>query len=140
MKQKTDETVSTRNQALAWWNNLPNEVQGKHWFKFRDNNFTPSTNPSNLTGREIEEIYNKEVLEPKRQEEWQESQVNRRYSKPNQKQFKQGDIVKIKNPSFPFQQDIRYKVVKILKTRLHLEETIDKYIYKNIKKSIVILA
>lgn len=23
MKQKTNETVSTREQALAWWNNLP---------------------------------------------------------------------------------------------------------------------
>jgi len=43
------------------------------------------------TGREIEEIYDKEVLEPIRQEEWQESQVNRRYLKSNQKQFKQFD-------------------------------------------------
>lgn len=54
--------------------------------------------------------------------------------------MKLNDIVKIKNPGLPFQQKIRYEVVKILKTTLHLKETIDGYVYKNVKKSIVILA
>lgn len=104
---------STREQALAWWNNLPHEIQGKHWFKFRDNNFTPSTNPSNLTGREIEEIWNKEVngecskckqtvqncechisLEEKHKGLFQMHKILPKLLKemnPNQKQFKQFD-------------------------------------------------
>ena len=50
-----------------------------------------SRNPSLLTIEQVEEIYDKEVLEPKRQKEWQESQVNCRYTKPNAKEFKQFD-------------------------------------------------
>jgi hypothetical protein len=46
-----------REKALEWWNNLPHELQGKYWFEFRDTNFTPSINPSQLTGREIQIIY-----------------------------------------------------------------------------------
>ena len=53
-----------------------------------------TSNPLGKTWDEIEMIYDKEVLEPKRQEEWQESQVNRRYSKTILKQFKVGDTVK----------------------------------------------
>lgn len=50
-----------------------------------------SRHPSLLTIEQVEEIYNKEVLEPKRQKEWQESQVNYKYTKPNAKEFKQFD-------------------------------------------------
>lgn len=85
------ETSSTREQALAWWGNLPfnssNNVSKTSYCKKYYGNFTLARTYDTLTDKEIEEIYDKEVLEPKRQEEWQESQVNRRYSKPNQKQF-----------------------------------------------------
>lgn len=85
--EKTKETL--RTTALAWWKQLKSNIQLDYWRIYQKTTFTPSHSPNELTGREIEEIYDKEVLKPKRQEEWQESQVNRRYSKPNQKQFKE---------------------------------------------------
>ena len=78
--------TSTREQALIWWNNLPVwGIPSKEYYMglyYSDDKVTPER---------IEEIYDKEVLEPKRQEEWQESQVNCRYTKPNAKEFKQLD-------------------------------------------------
>ena len=98
MEQKTNETASTRRLALKWWNDESNLLNRTALFDryfsntaTKDKMFTVANNYKELTGREIEEIYNKEVLEPKRQKEWQESQVNRRYSKPNAKEFKQFD-------------------------------------------------
>ena len=98
MEQKTNETVSTRRLALKWWNDESNLLNRTALFDryfsntaTKDKMFTVANNYKELTGREIEEIYNKEVLEPKRQKEWQESQVNCRYTKPNAKEFKQFD-------------------------------------------------
>jgi len=98
MEQKTNETASTRRLALKWWSDESNLLNRTALFNryfsniaTKDKMFTVANNYEELTGREIEEIYNKEVLEPKRQEEWQESQVNCRYTKPNAKEFKQFD-------------------------------------------------
>jgi len=98
MEQKTNETASTRRLALKWWNDESNLLNRTTLFDryfsntaTKDKMFTVANNYKELTGREIEEIYNKEVLEPKRQKEWQESQVNCRYTKPNAKEFKQFD-------------------------------------------------
>ena len=98
MKQKTNETASTRRLALKWWNDESNLLNRTTLFDryfsntaTKDKMFTVANNYKELTGREIEEIYDKEVLEPKRQKEWQESQVNCRYTKPNAKEFKQFD-------------------------------------------------
>ena len=87
MEQKTNETVSTRRKAMVWWNSLNFQLRQELTdnLSYEQGKFQRTS--QSLTGREIEEIYNKEVLEPKRQKEWQESQVNRRYSKPNQKQI-----------------------------------------------------
>ena len=84
---KTPDDESTREQAIAWKNTLDIDTQIDLCIKYNDVCKLHGRLMSKLTGREIEEIYNKEVLEPKRQKEWQESQVNRRYSKPNQKQI-----------------------------------------------------
>jgi hypothetical protein len=54
--------------------------------------------------------------------------------------MKEGDIVKIKNPQFPFQKELRYKVVKVLKTVIHCYEMENPgHIYKDILKSIMIV-
>lgn len=84
-KMKTKET-STREQASKWFGSKSYLEQHKLSDKYFE-----SRNPSLLTIEQVEEIYDKEVLEPKRQEEWQESQVNYRYTKPNAKEFKQFD-------------------------------------------------
>jgi len=86
MKQKTNDNKSTREQASKWFASKTYLEQHELSDKYFE-----SRNPSLLTIEQVEEIYDKEVLEPKRQEEWQESQVNRRYSKPNAKKFKQFD-------------------------------------------------
>ena len=91
MEQKTNETVSTRRKAMVWWNSLNFQLRQELTdnLSYEQGKFQRTS--QSLTGREIEEIYNKEVLEPKRQKEWQESQVNCRYTKPNAKEFKQFD-------------------------------------------------
>lgn len=78
--------TSTREQASKWFAN-------KSYLEQHDlsDKYFESRNPSLLTIEQVLDIYNKEVLEPKRQEEWQESQVNCRYTKPNAKEFKQFD-------------------------------------------------
>jgi len=85
LEQLNSETSSTE-KALIWWDTLPVfGIPSKEYYiglYYSDDDVTPER---------IEEIYDKEVLEPKRQKEWQESQVNRRYSKPNAKEFKQFD-------------------------------------------------
>lgn len=98
MEHKTNEIVSTRRLALKWWNDESNLLNRTALFNryfsntaTKDKMFTVANNYEELTGREIEEIYNKEVFEPKRQKEWQKSQVNCKYTKPNTKEFKQFD-------------------------------------------------
>jgi|688.fasta_scaffold01909_8 hypothetical protein len=65
-----------RNEALEWWNKL-NVIQQ---MRYAQNHFTRDDSV-NLTGREIEEIWNKEVNGAKVSELMG-------YNKPNQKQFK----------------------------------------------------
>ena len=77
-----------------------------------------SRNPSLLTIEQVEEIYNKEVLEPKRQKEWQESQVNCRYTKPNAKEFKQFDESLFKAYIDKFSTEDLYKALKIIGQKL----------------------
>lgn len=59
MEQKKNETVSTRNQAIAWWNSI---TYGKKQHLIIEN-LGHKRALTNLTGRELEEIYNKEVQE-----------------------------------------------------------------------------
>lgn len=115
----TCEPTSTRKQAIAWWNNLSDGFEKGSKFQilhnFLDSNKMTGFSSKEgrmidtLTGREIEEIYDKEVLEPKRQKEWQESQVNCRYSKPNQKQFKQFDKSLHKEYLNKFSEEDKFK-------------------------------
>lgn len=87
MKQKTKETAetSTREQALAWWNQwsltIKDQYSEKH-FKMRP--------AFSLTGREIEEIWRKEtqnsIDKPQSKEIKKALEI-----KYNQKQYKQFD-------------------------------------------------
>jgi hypothetical protein len=117
------EEASTREQALAWWHQLSNEKQID--LQYLHN--SPCRHPLNaigLTSKEIEKIYDKEVLEPKRQEEWQESQVNRRYSKPNQKQFKQFSPELFKSYINKFSEEDK------LKALFHIAQSLDMNVYQ----------
>lgn len=94
-----DREKSTRELALEWWKSLSNYVHenAKHskeyyFTKFQLDNFTIAMFYNELTGREIEQIYHNEVIEPKLQEQWQESQVNKQYTKPNQKLYTQEQV------------------------------------------------
>lgn len=116
----TKET-STKEQALKWWNDESNLLNRTTLFNryfsntaTKDKMFTVANNYKELTGREIEEIYNKEVLEPKRQKEWQESQVNCRYTKPNAKEFKQFDESLFKSYINKFSNEDKIKALNIL--------------------------
>ena len=125
MEQKTNETASTRRLALKWWSDESNLLNRTTLFDryfsntaTKDKMFTVANNYKELTGREIEEIYNKEVLEPKRQKEWQESQVNCRYTKPNAKEFKQFDESLFKAYIDKFSTEDLYKALKIIGQKL----------------------
>ena len=61
--------TSTREQAIAWKNTLDIDTQIDLCIKYNDICKLHGRLMSKLTGREIEEIYNKEVLEPKRQKQ-----------------------------------------------------------------------
>lgn len=105
---KTKET-STRQQAIAWWNNLPTwgNPSKEYYIGLYYSDDT-------VTSERIEETYDKEVLEPKRQEEWQESQVNRRYPNPNQKQYKQFDESLFLSYINKFSDEDKLKALNIL--------------------------
>ena len=81
-ESKPNKETSTKEQASKWFSSKSYLEQHSLSDKYFE-----SKNPSLLTIEQVLEIYDKEILEPKRQKEWQESQVNRRYSKPNQKQI-----------------------------------------------------
>lgn len=118
MEQKTNETVSTRRKAMVWWNSLNFQLRQELTdnLSYEQGKFQRTS--QSLTGREIEEIYNKEVLEPKRQKEWQESQVNCRYTKPNAKEFKQFDESLFKAYIDKFSTEDLYKALKIIGQKL----------------------
>ena len=116
---KTPDDESTREQAITWWDSLSDisiQMPSKsHLCKVYHGDMRIH---KSLTGREIEEIYNKEVLEPKRQKEWQESQVNCRYTKPNAKEFKQFDESLFKAYIDKFSTEDLYKALKIIGQKL----------------------
>ena len=118
MEQKTNETVSTRRKAMVWWNSLNFQLRQELTdnLSYEQGKFQRTS--QSLTGREIEEIYNKEVLEPKRQKEWQESQVNCRYTKPNAKEFKQFDESLFRAYIDKFSTEDLYKALKIIGQKL----------------------
>lgn len=76
--------------ALNWWNSLPT------WGKPSKEYYIGAySSENNVTGELIQKIYDKEILEPKRQKEWQEYQINRRYSPPPNKKNAANEIIKI---------------------------------------------
>lgn len=88
MKQKTNETVekSTKQQAIAWWNNLQ---FNKQCF-LRSKYHSQERQLNSLTGREIEEIWRKEILQTEVKKDI-ENALKSLESKSNAKQFKQFD-------------------------------------------------
>jgi len=68
---------SIREKALKWFRSFPTVDQ-----QMLTDRYYNERHRESLTGREIEQIYHNEVIEPN-------LQVNQRYSKPNQKQFTQ---------------------------------------------------
>jgi hypothetical protein len=57
----------SRSEIIKWWNKLPfnsrNTIISKtHYFEdYKKNNFTPANDYSQLTGRELEIIYNSKI-------------------------------------------------------------------------------
>lgn len=52
--------------------------------------------------------------------------------------MKPGDIVKIKNPTLNYENELRYTIVKVNKTTLHVYENSNpKHIYKGIRHNTV---
>ena len=47
-----------RQWAMHWWNCLDNDVKMEMFTQYKEHTFTPAIVPSDLTGREIEKIYN----------------------------------------------------------------------------------
>jgi hypothetical protein len=83
-----DREKSTRELALDWWKSLKKDndesVRKKLYSKYKKLlklDTWKNRQYFDLTSREIEQIYHNEVIEPKLQECWQESQVNKRYPK-----------------------------------------------------------
>jgi hypothetical protein len=77
---------TNRELALGWWKSIDGTIEQRELGdKFCKNRiFDVTVVP--LTGREIQQIYYNEIVEPRLQEDWQNSQVGH---KPNQKQFKE---------------------------------------------------
>ena len=50
--------TKSRQQAIEWWKNLPSNIQLGFWKQYQETTFTPSNSPEQLTGSEIEQIYN----------------------------------------------------------------------------------
>lgn len=78
-KETSNREQSNRRQAIAWWNNLPDSLNnGKdkqsYYDTYKANVYTVATKHSELTGREIQNIWAVE------------SELDKTI-KPNQKQF-----------------------------------------------------
>lgn len=95
---KTKET-STREQAIAWWNPLHILVK----MKYSQNYFTRD-DAINLTGKEIEEIWRKEI-----------NQITENvFSNPNQKQFQTFSPELFKKYIDKFSDEDKKKIFNIL--------------------------
>lgn len=110
---------STREQALGYWKFLPSSEKLRLWREYQKTTFTPSHSPDELTGREIEEIFRKEIGDLKLHEgeivdksypkEFQDA-----YLKPNQKQFKKFDESLFKAYIDKFSNEDKLKALKVL--------------------------
>lgn len=81
---KTNETSTTRQQAMAWWNH----IEYKNLIASKYTDITLGRTHENLTGREIEEIWKKETQYNVENDPVLLKDMG---YKPNQKQFKQFD-------------------------------------------------
>jgi hypothetical protein len=135
---------STRELAMKWWDNLTSFQRSY----FKDLHLESTRSLLSLTGREIEQIYHNEVIEPKLQESWQESQVNQKYDytklpmnpnpnlpnwmngKLNQKQFKEFNPELFKAYIEKFSDEDKIKAFNILisfeKVRWYMIEELSK--------------
>ena len=113
---KTNET-STRKQALAWWNKLPNNYTGNSKGGLANKyGFGDRKSYNDLTGREIEEIWRKETQTDKFDraiDELRKESMKRAYN-PNQKQFKQFDESLFRNLIDKFSDEGKLKAFRIL--------------------------
>lgn len=50
--------MSSRETVLKWWNELPSTIKLNYWYIYQHSSFTPSHGPEELTGREVERLYN----------------------------------------------------------------------------------
>lgn len=55
-------TNPPRQTALVWWSELDSSDKLVLWRKYQEDTFTPSGSPSDLTGREIETIWGRELI------------------------------------------------------------------------------
>jgi hypothetical protein len=46
-----------REKALEWWKSLDSSIQLQYWREYQNYTFTPSGSPEQLTGREIQNIW-----------------------------------------------------------------------------------
>lgn len=46
-----------RREAMEWWKTLSTEEKVLYFARYRESNFTPARNHTELTGREIEIIF-----------------------------------------------------------------------------------
>lgn len=119
---KTKETSTTREQAIAWWNQLSQEKQIDLQYIHR----CPSRHPLNaigLTGREIEEIWLKEM-----QNISEERTAEQHSYKPNQKQFMKFDESLFKVYISKFSEKDKYEMLRILAESFQLNfEFVNKF-------------
>lgn len=101
---------TTREKALEWWNKLQNGFQTHLMFEYQVEGFT-HRNPSNLTGREIEQIWLKEM-----QYQSEERTAQQHSYKPNQKQFKQFDESLFKAYISKFSNEDKLRAKRILES------------------------
>ena len=70
--------ISTmREKAMLWWDDLNSFTRLAYWESYQKVTFTPSHSPDDLTGREIEQIYNKELLSKLGREYNEQVEINR---------------------------------------------------------------
>lgn len=135
---KTNET-SVREQALAWWNRMSFEEKFYKvipWLKDNGRD-TTERHPNSLTGREIEEVWLKE-LEKKQLAIDLTDYINKKknqdecigfidgYKKANEKQFKQGNDNLFKAYINKFSQEYKARMLQILIDDLGVRALVDK--------------
>ena len=49
--------MKDRERALMWWHKLSQSLQETYFFDYIQSNFSPATMPKQLTGREVQKIF-----------------------------------------------------------------------------------